>query len=1005
MKKNNATKFIALLLVAMPLVALGQATLHGVVTDSLTNEKLIGINVILEGTSLGASTDIEGAYRVSAIPPRTFTIKVSCVGYETKMFTVDFSNKTEVQLNVPLHQTILQGQAVVITAQMRGQVAAINEQVSSKTIVNVVSEEKIKELPDANAAEAIGRLPGVSLIRSGGEATKIVLRGLSSKFSNITVDGVKIPSTDSTSRDVDLSMISQGELAGIELYKTITPDQDGDAIAGAVNFVTRKAPSERTIIFNLLGDYNRLMKSGDQYDLSGRYGQRFFDDVLGVQIQGNVEKRIRSKEDITYSYEYYKDINNPGSTTNVDYRMAPFTVDFTDEDRTRNGGQVIFDVNTPDSGSVKLSGLYSSTGINSMLYDRVYPGITGGGGSWDYNYRYTQSTTSTTNASLQGKNYLGGFDIDWNASYAHSRVDNPYDFAMKFTEVPGVGPSGIPSGRDHPELYIIPFALNDFSAAACSTSVYYQRNNFDRERTAYVDLTKTYNVFDQLSGELKFGGKYRDRSRWLSKEELDDNNYLHGFSADGVDTTRMEDSRFANYYYNRTSSSPSLSDFIDYPAKSRDLLGLYKMTPLISPDAMKLWYDLVKNATVNGDVEFGSSALAELADYDVRERVGAGYVMNTFNIGQAVTLIAGVRLEEESDDYGAKFTDGAISTIGIRQNSPNPIQDSTTHYSENVWLPNAQLAVKLTDYLKVRAAAYRQLARPDYNFRLPTFNISGNGGQTFDLGNPNLKDTKAWNYELNTQVFDNTVGLISVSGFYKVIDDLYHEMNSVSVDAVDSLFGALGMTWQNTAPFKSIIDQRSIHSLTVPYNSDKKSYVWGFEFDHQMNFGFLPGYLSNITLSYNLSITRSETYIIGSQTIATSETTIVRGKPVVSSVYHHVPVDLKRESEGQPNLYGNAALGYDIGGFSARVSVFMQDEYVQQYSSDGQSDVYVDPFTKWDLALKQRLNDTFSLLLNINNFTNRQEKTSIKDNVVAWQIPRTAELYGTTVDFGVRVTL
>ena len=130
---------------------------------------------------------------------------------------MDFSTKTEVQLNVRLKQTILQGQAVVITAQMRGQVAAINEQVSSKTIVNVVSEEKIKELPDANAAEAIGRLPGVSLIRSGGEATKVVLRGLSSKFSNITVDGVKIPSTDSTSRDVDLSTISQGELAGIEL--------------------------------------------------------------------------------------------------------------------------------------------------------------------------------------------------------------------------------------------------------------------------------------------------------------------------------------------------------------------------------------------------------------------------------------------------------------------------------------------------------------------------------------------------------------------------------------------------------------------------------------------------------------------------------------------------------------------------------------------------------------------------------------------------------------------
>ncbi len=993
------------MLLSMPIVVFSQSTLQGVVTDSLTYEKLIGINVLVEGTSLGNATNIEGTYKITGIPDRPVTIKVSCIGYVTKFIAVDFSKNNNMQLNVQLKQTILEGEAVVITAQMRGQIAAINQQISSKTIINVVSEEKIKELPDANAAESIGRLPGVSLIRSGGEATKVVLRGLSSKFSNITVDGIKIPSTDSTSRDVDLSTISQGQLAGIELYKTITSDQDADAIAGSINLVTRKAPSERTIVFDLKGDYNRLMKSGKQYNLTGRYGQRFFDDILGVQVLGNIEKKIRSKEDITYTYQYYKDINNPTSSTNVDYRMAPFTVDFTDEDRTRNGGQVIFDVNTPDSGSVKFSALYNSTGRNTMLYDRVYPGITGGGGSWDYNYRYTQSTTSTENASLQGKNFLAGFDIDWSASYAQSRVDNPYDFALKFTETPGVVPGGLPSGRDHPELYIIPYALNDFSAAACSTSVYYQRNNFDKERTAYVDVTKTYTLLDQLSGELKLGGKYRDRSRWMQKEELDDNNYLHGFSAVGVDTTRMEGSRFANYYYNRTAAAPSLSDFVDYPAQSRDLLGTYRMTPLINMDALKLWYELTKNATVNGDPEFGASALADLADYNVRERVSAGYLMNTFNIGQAITLIAGIRLEQESDDYGAKFTDGAISTIGIRQNTPNPLKDSTSHYSETIWLPNAQMSIKPTDFLTVRAAAYKALARPDYNFRLPTFNISGNGGQTFNLGNPNLRDTKAWNYELNTQVYNNTIGLVSVSGFYKVIDNMYHEMNSVSIDAVDSLFGALGMTWQNTAPFASIIHQRSIHSLTVPYNSNQKSYAWGFEFEHQMSFGFLPGYLSNITLSYNVSITRSETYIIGSQTVATSETTIVRGKPVVSDIFHHVPVELKRESEGQPNLYGNVALGYDIGGFSGRLSVFFQDQYIQQYSQDGQSDVYVDPFTKWDLALKQKLNETFSVILNVNNLTNRQETTSFKNNITPWQIPRTAELYGTTVDFGVRVSL
>ena len=213
-------------LVFLPGILLGQTLLNGVVVDGSNGETLIGVNVVVQGTSLGAATDIEGRFRITNIPEQVVVIKASCVGYEPKLTEVDFTKNKEVQINIHLRPVIIEGEEVVVTGQMRGQIAAINQQVTSNTIVNVVSEEKIKELPDANAAEAIGRLPGVSLIRNGGEASQVVLRGLSSKYSNITVDGVKIPATDPTTRDVDLSTMSQGSLAGIELYKTLTPDQD-----------------------------------------------------------------------------------------------------------------------------------------------------------------------------------------------------------------------------------------------------------------------------------------------------------------------------------------------------------------------------------------------------------------------------------------------------------------------------------------------------------------------------------------------------------------------------------------------------------------------------------------------------------------------------------------------------------------------------------------------------------------------------------------------------------
>ena len=255
-------------------------------------------------------------------------------------------------------------------------------------------------------------------------------------------------------------------------------------------------------------------------------------------------------------------------------------------------------------------------------------------------------------------------------------------------------------------------------------------------------------------------------------------------------------------------------------------------------------------------------------------------------------------------------------------------------------------------------------------------------------------------------MYNNTIGLVSVSGFYKVIDDLFHQMYNVSIDNVDSLFRTMGMSWQSTAPYDNIIHQRNLHFLYLPYNSNHTSYAWGFEFEHQMNFGFLPGYLSNIVLSYNFSITRSETYIIGSRTDTTHSMVIgPRGDTSNVDIYHHVPVDFKRVSEGQPNFYGNAAIGYDIGGFSARLSVFYQDQYVLQYSQDGQSDIYTDSFSKWDLSFKQKITENIAVLLNINNLTNKEETTSFKNNKTPWQIPRTAELYGTTADIGVRITL
>ena len=87
------------------------------------------------------------------------------------------------------------GETVVVTAQAKGQLSSINQQLAATSIVNVVSAEKMKELPDANIAESIGRLPGISVQRNAGEADAVVIRGLAPKYNEITIEGVPMSST------------------------------------------------------------------------------------------------------------------------------------------------------------------------------------------------------------------------------------------------------------------------------------------------------------------------------------------------------------------------------------------------------------------------------------------------------------------------------------------------------------------------------------------------------------------------------------------------------------------------------------------------------------------------------------------------------------------------------------------------------------------------------------------------------------------------------------------
>ncbi len=1003
------------LIFSIPDVIRAQCNIRGYVTDSLNISPLVGANVFLIGTAFGASTDVNGQYLIDNIPPGNYQVRVSYIGYETKLLEIIASKGGSTNVNVPLSPQAVQGKEVVVMAQMKGQLAAINQQLGSHKIVSVVSREKIQELPDANAAEAIGRLPGVSVIRSGGEANKVILRGMDERFTNITIDGVQIPSTDSTNRSVDLSTISQSSLSGIELYKSLTPDMDGDAIAGSINLVTKKAPSERFIRLDLSGDYNELMNSAKQYNAALRYGERFFKDFVGVQLIGNLENRIRSSEDINLNY-------NQGLNNQTDYAISDFLLTFNNEVRKRNGLTALLDVSTPDEGVIRLNTVYSGTKRDIFTSARDYPtssgSATSGGASVTYSAHDQTENINTLSSALLGDNSILGFSLDWGASFAQSLSDFPYDYLAGFLEKSSMNVTGTdtvytggmlptPTIKTNPEQ-LTPYALNDFKDATLYDAFYYNKRIYDKQRVAYLNISRGYTLSNWLSGELKFGGKYRIQD----KNNLQGRTYApyylgdwrpYQYAADGTMQKKdLSGTYFNDFYQSYLQSSaniyPGFTDFLDSSPVSRDIFGLYKLNPIMNRGRLEQWYSLNRNGIDRSgkQPENWNDPTAIAYNYSITERTSAGYAMNTLNVGTALTFVLGVRVENENNDYSNKYSTQQFGGFPVPQDAFKDIRDTAATHDETVWMPHFSLNYRRTDFLNVRVAAYRALARPDFIYRLntrfPWRDILSTGTKQVFLGNPTLKDAKAWNYEVNLSLFGDKIGLFTVSAFYKEIADMFHMLNQMGTSG-DSLIRYVGLGWSSL--------QTGNYSLTVPYTSDKPTKVWGFELEHQINFSFLPGLLQNVVLSYNASMVRSETHTIG----CTTDTSYYYIGGIPFPQYTLRVIDQKQQLENQPEFYGNIALGYDVGGFSGRVSLFHQSQYNVSFSPSGRGDIVANAFTRIDLAFRQRVTPFLSLTLNVNNLTNTREGNSLYDRVNNYKILSTNERYGITGDFGLILEL
>jgi outer membrane cobalamin receptor len=266
-------------------------TIKGVVKDAQTGEGLPGANVVIKSIYLGTSTYISGEYVLAGVPEGSQVLTISFLGYQEQNITVNIVDGKTETIDISLQQMSVQGEEVTVTAQVLGQRAAINQQLAANTVMNVVSGKKIQELPDANAAESIGRLPGVSLKRSGGEASQVVVRGLSPKYNNVMIEGIKMSSTNDFDRSVDLSLVQSESLSGIEVSKSLRADMDADALGGTINLRLQPAREGFKAGGTTELGYAHITDDYRNYKLGGHISNRFFNNKIGISLKASAEQK------------------------------------------------------------------------------------------------------------------------------------------------------------------------------------------------------------------------------------------------------------------------------------------------------------------------------------------------------------------------------------------------------------------------------------------------------------------------------------------------------------------------------------------------------------------------------------------------------------------------------------------------------------------------------------------------------------------------------------------
>jgi len=915
-------------------------SLRGKVTDAQTGEALASANIYLVGTTIGAASKLNGEYEILGIPQGRYTLRATFIGYKQKDSVIQVRPGVTLNMNIPMEPMAIVGREVVITAQLRGQNAAINQQISSNAIVNVLSKERIQELPDQNASETISRLPGISIQRSGGEGQKVIIRGLDPKYTQVTVNGVKIPSLDEVDRSIDLSSISSEMLEEIEVFKSYTADQDADAVGGTVNFTMKRAPDALSAQVRMQGGYNNLQKDYGDHKATVGLSDRFFGGALGLVATGNIERSNRSSHQLNANY-----------ITPRPFTVAP-DLDYTIDIRKRYGASVEADLRLNDDFNIYLSAFGSYLLHNPIQQEKSFNPSAGTVGV--FQYTDGEITNKVGVVSLAGDNkfslpLIGLLKLGWGISGTQTEQNKPFILSARFYQT-GINGLNYNAGPDalFSTWQINPDTMYANQMKADSSNV------LDKNITGRLDASNDFSFGNRIFGYLKFGGKFSHKSRDRAISQLLAQNQM-GIAAERnyYRSHPTIDNPFAPYRL-LSNGTLALSNFLSGEVDNF-LDGRFAGWPTLDGDALHAFYDKFRNYNRVGRMFVVQKSSTSQA-YTAGEDITAGYIETQMNIGQELMILGGVRYERTSNNYKSIFGRIEVSEDQVPTFSGAKDTLGATTYED--WLPTVNVRYAPFNSVRLRASASKTLSRPNFFDLVPYQSFTN---YLFKQGNPTLRHMTSYNYDVGMSVM-NEYGFLSLGGFYKTLENVMYTATRF-INAGNP----------RTNPYYGLYLYQTV-------NASDPSSVYGMEFELQANFLMLPSPFNGLIVNGNVSFMKSKT--------------------VVPFININNPLDTTRtvSMPGQTNEIANLTVGYEKGDFSGRISLIYQGKSLYAVGLASDLDSYTAPYSRWDLSLQQKLFYGFSVFFNIYNFTNVKDESFLGVE----GLPTSLQEYGLVASLGIQ---